>query len=351
MANVDSPPIIEPDRQLARRIGLALVGLVLAGCCFWSGLGAWLFAPLTPFLANRLSYSQGKAEVIAPAQWRPGGGHMSPDGRYMVLGWIKDGPHELFVWDLVTGERHPFRVSTSALCWLNSNQFAILDSSSMSYYLVQAQNATLTRATNYQLEKPTQSRELSDIKAHWQAAEQLYVLSEFGQGAYTVIALENGQPVVYTPGHAQNENIAIVNELTRDIPHARIPDHCDSPPEGRDVYSPDGRYYYHLSMSDNAHVLIYNREGQLVAEAAKTGWTPRMLGWAHDSSSVYFQMLIAGGAASMLVPYEPIVKLSPLTPEEEQLALIWRIGTWAIGVGALGGVGWWLWRRKRRRVR
>jgi hypothetical protein len=138
MANVDPPPIIEPDRQLARRIGLALVGLVLAGCCFWSGLGAWLFAPLTPFLANRL---------------------------------------------------------------------------------------------------------------------------------------------------------------------------------------------------------IYNREGQLVAEAAKTGWTPRMLGWAHDSSGVYFQMLIQSGAASMLVPYEPIFKLSPLTPEEEQSALIWRIGMWAIGVGALGGVG------------
>jgi hypothetical protein len=104
------------DGKLARRIGMTLAGLVLAGCCFWSGLGAWLFAPLTPFLANRLSYSQGKAEVIAPAEWRPGGGQMSPDGRYMVLGWTRDGPHELFIWDLVTGARHPFRVGLSALC-------------------------------------------------------------------------------------------------------------------------------------------------------------------------------------------------------------------------------------------
>jgi hypothetical protein len=49
-------------------------------------------------------------------------------------------------------------------------------------------------------------------------------------------------------------------------------------------------------------MLIYNRERELVTEAAKNGWTPRMLGWAHDSSGAYFQMLIAGGAASMLVP-------------------------------------------------
>lgn len=69
-----------------------------------------------------------------------------------------------------------------------------------------------------------------------------------------------------------------------------------------------------LSTGENAHVLIYRRDGTLVAEAAKTGWAPRVMGWAHDSSGVYFQLLISGGAASMLVPYEPIFKLSPLTP-------------------------------------
>jgi hypothetical protein len=45
-----------------------LISLLLVGCCFWTSLAGWLFAPLMPFLANRLSYVRGKAEVIAPAQ-------------------------------------------------------------------------------------------------------------------------------------------------------------------------------------------------------------------------------------------------------------------------------------------
>jgi hypothetical protein len=76
-------------------------------------------------------------------------------------------------------------------------------------------------------------------------------------------------------------------------------------------------------MGDSSHVLIYTREGQLVAEAGKTGWSPRLLGWAYDSSGMYFQMLINGGAASMLVPYELIFKLSPLSESEARWALVW----------------------------
>jgi hypothetical protein len=53
-----------------------LVGLIALGLCGLTGLAGWLIAPFTPFWANWLSVTQGRVEVIAPAQWRPGGGKM-----------------------------------------------------------------------------------------------------------------------------------------------------------------------------------------------------------------------------------------------------------------------------------
>src|SRR4051794_12257184 len=94
-----------------RRLWLIPAGLLLLGCCAWSGLGAWLIAPLTPYWANHLSTVQGKVEVIAPAQWHPGG-ILSPDGRYMVTGWTRNGQRESFVWDLATDERRPLNIRT-----------------------------------------------------------------------------------------------------------------------------------------------------------------------------------------------------------------------------------------------
>jgi hypothetical protein len=87
-----------------------MAGLLLIGCCVWTGLGAWLAGPFTPWLANRLTSVQGKAEVIAPAQWRPGG-TLSPDGRYMVASWDRGSQRERVVWNLVTGEQYPLRMS------------------------------------------------------------------------------------------------------------------------------------------------------------------------------------------------------------------------------------------------
>ncbi|HEY3229938.1 MAG TPA: hypothetical protein VGJ87_12010 [Roseiflexaceae bacterium] len=94
--------------------------------------------------------------------------------------------------------------------------------------------------------------------------------------------------------------------------------------------------------------MIYTRDGERVAQAYKAGWTPVILGWAHDGSGVYFQMFISGDAASVLVPYQPIFKLSPLTPEEARWALAKTIAIWAALIGVPVGVGWWLWRRRRR---
>jgi hypothetical protein len=97
-------------------------------------------------------------------------------------------------------------------------------------------------------------------------------------------------------------------------------------------------------------VAIYTRDGERVAQAYKAGWNPVILGWAHDGSGVYFQLFISGGAASVLVPYRPIFKLSPQTPEEARWALVKSIALWGGGSAVVLGGGWWLWRRRRRRA-
>lgn len=64
--------------------------------------------------------------------------------------------------------------------------------------------------------------------------------------------------------------------------------------------------------------LGYGYDGKIVAEAGKPGWYPDPIGWAADSSGVYFRLIINGEMAGMITPYTPIFKLSPLTPEEER---------------------------------
>jgi hypothetical protein len=313
----------------------------------WSGLGAWLFAPLTPWLANRLSYVQGKTEVIAPAQWRPGG-ILSPDGRYMVAGWTKDSTREQLVWDLMTDERYPLTLDFSSLCWLNPGQFVVRDSSTETYYVVVARNPSVMQAILVPEQQYIEPGALERIQARWQAAEQVYAMKPFGIAGYTVVTVEQGQPYVYRGfGNAPDSEVAT---LLESVSHIRLRERCNHPAEGVPVYSPDGQFYTQLSTGENAHVLIYSRDGDLVAEAAKTGWDPRLMGWAHDSSGVYFQMLISGGGASMLVPYQPIFKLSPSTPEEERSRLIWSVVTWAVGVAVVAVLIIWLWRRRKRIV-
>jgi LPXTG-motif cell wall-anchored protein len=179
-------------------------------------------------------------------------------------------------------------------------------------------------------------------------ADHVYIMDNFDISGYTVIILEHEQPFVHRiPGSIQ-ENIATVESLTKDIPHVRIPDLCDRAPERTHIFSPDGQYYAIVPNGSHPPVRIYTRDGQLVAQARKSGWFPIILGWAHDSSGLYFQTKIDGSAASMLSPYQPIFKLSPLTPEEQRSALLWSAATWAGGIGVVGGAGWWLWRRRRR---
>ena len=215
--------------------------------------------------------------------------------------------------------------------------------------IVNARDATIVPATIFPEEQYKQPGGLQRIQSLWREADQVYVIYTLGMAGYTIITLEYGQPYVYRAfGIPDNE----VKALIDNIPHVDVPEFGWGRPTRTDerAYSPDGRFYTaHVSVDSvgGEKVAIYTREGELVAEAYKGGWQPSILGWAYDSSGVYFEMGISGDAASCLVPYMSLFKLSPFTEEEARWAVVWRVGKWTVGVLAVLGIGWWLWKRRR----
>jgi hypothetical protein len=50
-----------------------------------------------------------------------------------------------------------------------------------------------------------------------------------------------------------------------------------------------------LCHSGDQEVSLYSSEGQLLARAAKDGWSFRVLGSAHDDSAIFVRAVIGGG--------------------------------------------------------
>ncbi len=325
---------------------VALVILVVGACCYWSGVW-WYVPPLAQMWANHLDRVKGKAELLGPAQWYGGGGELSPDGRKMVIRRKRRGQKEFLMWNLVTGEQHLLDIQhASWLLWLNADQFVVFDTGPDEYYLVDARDVTIVSATIFPEEQYKQPGGLERVQSLWREADQVYVVDTLGMAGYTIITLEHGQPYVYRAfGIPDNE----VEALIDDIPHVDVPLLGWGRPTltNERVYSPDGRFYTaRVPAGWVESVVIYTRDGKLVARAYKGGWQPSILGWAHDSSGVYFEMGISGSSAACLVPYKPLFKLSPFTEAEARWAMVWRVGKWT-GVLAALGIGWWLWKRRR----
>jgi hypothetical protein len=324
---------------------MGCVTLLLVGCCAWGAFGIIFFEPFIPWMANILTSVHGKAEVIAPAQWRPGG-RLSPDGRYMSMGRYRNGEFERMIWNLETGETYPLNARGS-LCWLDNEHFLLEHVSR--YYIVQAKGALIEPATYTIVQKQLPGPEgLHELRKRWQQVEQIYVVTNFQNPGYMVVTVNNGQNDVYRDFGGNNDvQNEIIATLLQDLAYIHVIDGCYNKLNlvGHPLYSPDGQYYLKLSTDANPQVQIYNRDGVMVADAWKNGWDPRVMGWAYDSSGVYFQMQISGGAAGMMMPAQPIFKLSPYTPEEARWASIRRIALWVGAPVLLIGLGWW-WHRR-----
>ena len=337
-------------KQVERLLIGTLAVLVVGACCYWSGL--WWYVPsLAQMWANHLDRVKGKAELLGPAQWYGGGGELSPDGRKMVIRRERRGQEEFLVWNLVTGEQHPLDIQhASWLLWVNANQIAVNDYPD--YYLVNANDLSVIKLERVPKETYMKPGGFQIIEPLLRQAREIYAVEGWGSDYKLIVLTEAHSYLVPLSSYEFGITNEELDALVAEIPHVDVPKFGWGRPLRTDerAYSPDGRFYTaHVSVDSvgGEKVAIYTREGELVAEAYKGGWYSSILGWAHDSSGVYFEMGISGDAASCLVPYMSLFKLSPFTEAEARWAMAWRIGKWTVGVLAVLGTGWWLWKRRR----
>ena len=309
-----SPP---PPTRSGSRWGWGLGLLLLLGCCFWSGLGTWFLGPLIPYTANYMTWVEGNLEVIAPAQQRPGG-VLSPDGRYLRLGRTISGVREYMIIDLQTQTQRPLSLTFSGSCWIPNHQFVARNSANKTYYLVNLADGVVTPAPLIRVGDTYGTTGIPyALRDRWAAAEHVYIAERLGGSAgYTVVTIEQGTPYVYWDFGSGQRNTTLIERFTADLPQAVTIPYCSSPPDHAPLVSPDGRFSAARSSGENGTLQIFDADGAVVAQAFKIGWDPSLLGWAYDSSGVYFRTTISGSAASVLVPYSSIFKLSPLTPAE-----------------------------------
>jgi hypothetical protein len=306
-------------------------------------------APLRVLSANWPSAQLGKTELLVPGERRAGGVKLAPDGRHMVLGWQANGQTEYVLWDLTTGQRQTLNLTVQDWHWLDRQYVAGVGGGG--YWLVDGNNGITTALPRFPNESYQKPGGIVVVKSILEAANQIYILEAFGGGSgYKVIVLGPKQWYVFNLGYGddlgltRDELLAVLNA----IPHTKVPTlGWGRPPQTKQrIYSPNRQFYMTYENVDQyeRRVVIYTRDEQLVASTYKTGWASYILGWAHDSSGVYFQLQhrTIGGE----VPETPIFKLSPLTEEEARWALVRTILTWiAVAVLAVGA-GWW-WRRRR----
>jgi hypothetical protein len=335
-------------RRSARWIWLTLGSVVLVSCCVWSGL-IWMLPGLPNAWANRLDHVQGKAELLIPAERRPSAGLLSPDGRRLLISWMQDDQVQIVVWDLANNQQHPLTQYVTAMRWLNATHTALIGEG---YHVIDTRDFTSLPAEDIPLDTYFKPGGFATVEPLLKRADHVYIFESFGGGAgYKAFVQEATHWSVVILGYGFEFGMTRddLEAQLADIPHIRVPTHGWGRVMGTKdrVYSPNGQYYTtREGAKGDARVVIYTRAGVKVAEAAKGGWGPDILGWAHDSSGVYFQQWISGSAAAVLLSAKPLFKLSPLTAEEARWAVVQQVGAWGGVALALFGMGYVVVRRK-----
>lgn len=177
--------------------------------------------------------------------------------------------------------------------------------------------------------------------ARWQAASRITAINAFGNSGYTVFTEEPGGPQVYF-GFPEAE----VEAILASVPHTL--QSCNTPLNDPPLVSPDGRYYARIGYGPRNWLRIFTQDGTLVAEANKAAWLPVWMGWAPDSSGLYFYMESQASMLTNHAPYAPVYKLAPQSDAEARQAQLASALRWLL-VGALALAGAAAWRRRRAR--
>jgi hypothetical protein len=312
---------------------MLLLVLLLLFACYVSGLW-WYIPPLRSWSINHLPLVEGQADLLVPSWHTPGGARLAPDGRAMVVGWNS----EPVIWNLVTDVRLPVPVEMHSMGWLNPEQFVVR--ADPHYYIVEAATGAVTEAEPIPPETYLKPDGFAVIAPLLQRADAVYATQGWG-GLYRLfVDVDDRWSMVvlnaYEFGLASN---AEVEALLATVPYQPIarPGHETPEQVAQRLTSPDGQY---IAQVVRGRAVIARPDGTPVAWAAKPGWYPDILGWAHDSSGIYFQMWIRGSSAAVLVPDKPLFKLSPLTPEEARWQAVQRGVIW-LGLALLVGAGGW----------
>lgn len=305
---------------------LLLACVALAGCA------------LDPVVltANNLQVSGGSTELIAGYHERPGG-ILSPGGRYLLLGRWAGDHDERFIWDLMTDQRFPFDPRAGSVCWLNDDTIIGLGDV-RDYYLIHAEGARFVPAqliVPYKTYPPAER--ITRLRERWAAASERYLVRNLLYSGTIAVTVEGGDPFVYVNADAVGEDDIDMRAAMAGLPAIELPESCTSVGSRLPLFSPDGRYYADYTQSASSEVQIFTREGELVAQAGKPGWSSRMLGWKYDSSGVYFQSVISGSLSKMVYQGSPLFKLSP---HPSSPSFHWEVAALAalllIGLAGLG---------------
>ncbi len=236
---------------------------------------------------------KGQAEpVVLPDRWFHSA-FLSPNGRWLLIGTEKwEGRYEfshMSLIDLENNLEYPLGEGGLRMAWLDG-EYAVV----------------VLDKTYQMLHAPTQQRwELVQVKFgrsaidddidYIRGADHIYVIPGTGDiSPGTALATTDPRYpyLVYmdVPFFERDiESYLIGLDYTSINPRYPISHGNES------VYSPDGKYYFnrkdHWSINPNmgSWRAIYDAEtDQEVAFANKNGWESQPLGWAYDSSGVYY---------------------------------------------------------------
>jgi|GEM_PF-5123049 len=329
------------SHSLGQTTIMLVLALLLLFACYVSGLW-WYIPPLRSWSINHLPLVEGQADLLVPSWHTPGGARLAPDGRTMVVGWNS----EPVIWNLVTDVRLPVPVKMHSMGWLNPEQFVV--QADPHYYIVEAATGAAIEVHEIPPNTYRKPGGFAVIAPLLQRADVIYWTEGWGGDRLFVYADDDWSMVVLSAYDFGLTSKAEVDALLATVPYQPIarPGHETPEQVAQRLTSPDGQY---IAQVVRGRAVIAHPDGTPVAWAAKPGWYPDILGWAHDSSGIYFQMWIRGSSAAVLVPDKPLFKLSPLTPEEARWQAVQRGVMW-VGLALLVGAGgWWLvrWRRRQ----
>jgi hypothetical protein len=293
--------------KMARWLSVITTGIVVSILSLTSS--CIRIGPSSSYDYNKLDLVLGQVELVVPAEAEPGGAILSPDGRWLVIGYGNDeqqGSRYSLI-DLEHNRSYErFDPGGSAWMWLDNEHIAI------GYSILRVSD--MTRWELHRIEPPSGS--LGELAA----AEHIYAV-DMGTTywlmtadpalPYAIRTSFDTAPMITDPTPPE----ARVDEFLADKPHTiitRNPAYAHSEP----AYSPDGKYYFKDgpfeepgSKYPQAGRIMYDVNDRAVAYGYKYVWNTIFLGWAYDSSGAYLLYLPRTPAGDALYRKWPIYKV------------------------------------------